>query len=451
MSLLILLPRRLYRLLYRTDPLQGVPRIPRDLNRFSETGKHLAKGRPEMNASLLKWLVGTAGLVEAALHLAQWKFLGNLPGEAPAVHGMPPCNGHVWRRSVSSSRLQAAVRLGMNASFYTLVLAILSTGIWEEAGRWALAAMNSPAGAGVLLGAISAAGLRALCLPWAWARAFMVERNGLRRFSESRRFWNDQGLGLSLAMTFGAASLGGAVLLAERPDGYMWIYGILLCTEFLLVWLYPVVVIRFLFPVSVLPEGLLRERLGSFFEEAGLGEVEFWGIDTSRRPQAGNAMLSGLGRARRFLLYDSLVTSRPKEHVAAIVAHEAGHWRKGHQVGRFAVVAAIQGILVIVVWAVAGKGPGHVDLLEGALAAWSVFVLLFQPFVVFIARNQEFGADAFAARLVGAKAMSSALAGLASENRGWAPSCKLYSLWYEPHPPVMQRLEVLPEESLSGK
>jgi Zn-dependent protease with chaperone function len=101
---------------------------------------------------------------------------------------------------------------------------------------------------------------------------------------------------------------------------------------------------------------------------------------------------------------------------------------------------------VAVICVAASGRSGPVALLEGVFAAQAVTVLVFQPLLIHCAQRQEFAADAFAAGIVGASAMKSVLEKIVSENRGWTPSLRLYSLWYEPHPPVVKRLKILADE-----
>jgi len=349
------------------------------------------------------------------------------------------------------ARGKTAIRLGITASLYALVLYALFTPLLEKTGAWALVVMGSHAGAGVLMGALSALAAWCVVLPWSWARVFLVERDRPSTLDDVRRFWYDQSLYLLLAMTLSAGALGGAVFLSEAAGGFLGIYVALVFAEFLLVWLSPVFLLPVFFRVKAFPEGALKEKLLEIFGSAGLAPLKLQVVDTSQKPMAPNAMLSGLGRARRFLLVDSLLKSKSEEEVVAILAHEVGHWKKGHQTQRFFMAVFVQAVLVAVIWVLSGIGPRHVALLKGVFAAQALLVLVFQPFIIRKMQTQELEADAFAAGFAGAGAMKSALMGLASQNRGWAPSQFLYTFWYEAHPPVVKRLEALDEIGLSGK
>ncbi len=396
-------------------------------------------------------LVAIAGFVETALHLMQWRFLRMLPEKPPHELEGVLDGDFAWKRSRSFSLGRTVTRFGMVASSYGFLLAVLATGLLDRAEAWAFSLMGSESGAGVLLGALSAAAVWLVFLPWAWARSFMVETSPRTRISEIRRFWNEQGLSLILAMTISGAFLGGGVLILGMEAGYLWLFGALVLMELLVIWLFPVVAIPMFFPVEPLRDGPVNDRLRDICKTAGVENPGFCEVDTSKKPLAGNAMLSGLGKTRRFLLFDSLVRSKNIEDIGAIMAHEVGHLKKNHQAARFFFAAAVQGILLTIIGLTASGETGPADLLRGVIAAQALAAVLLQPAMVHFAQKQEFEADAFAARVVGAAAVKSALGGLASENRGWAPSREFYSLWYEPHPPVVKRIEALSGKGFSER
>jgi STE24 endopeptidase len=397
-------------------------------------------------SSLLVALVSIAGCVEILLHFAQLRSLRHFGEEIPPALDEFLDHVFTWKRSLAFGRSRVVSRFGMVVCGYGLLVTILSTGLLETVGVWARNLMGSEPGAGVLLGALSAAVTWLVLLPWVWARSFMLDDIGSARISDVQRFWNEQGIFLVLGMTVAGTALGGASLLLKMKAGYLWFYGIILVTEFLLMWLFPVIVIPLFFPVKPLPDGPFKERLQEVFRKAGLEATELWEVNTSKKPLAGNAMVSGLGKARKFLLFDSLLKFRSEEEITAILAHEVGHLKGNHQARRFLLAAAIQGVLVAVICVAASGRSGPVALLEGVFAAQAVTVLVFQPLLIHCAQRQEFAADAFAAGIVGASAMKSVLEKIVSENRGWTPSLRLYSLWYEPHPPVVKRLKILADE-----
>ncbi|MDD3744054.1 MAG: M48 family metallopeptidase [Lentimicrobiaceae bacterium] len=79
-----------------------------------------------------------------------------------------------------------------------------------------------------------------------------------------------------------------------------------------------------------LPAGELRQRLEQLSQECGFIISNIFVIDGSKRSTRANAYFSGFGSKRRIVLYDTLTSKLDNEEIAAIVAHEIGHYRKRH-------------------------------------------------------------------------------------------------------------------------
>jgi Peptidase family M48 len=58
--------------------------------------------------------------------------------------------------------------------------------------------------------------------------------------------------------------------------------------------------------------------------------VAFLVADASRRTRKLNAYVSGLGRTRRIVLFDTLVSDAGRQEVQLVVAQELGHRRAQH-------------------------------------------------------------------------------------------------------------------------
>lgn len=78
-----------------------------------------------------------------------------------------------------------------------------------------------------------------------------------------------------------------------------------------------------------LPDGPLAAHLHEVAERAGTPVGEILVADASRRTRAGNAYVSGLGRTRRLVLWDTLLDTPPDE-VGVVLAHELGHRVRRH-------------------------------------------------------------------------------------------------------------------------
>lgn len=116
-----------------------------------------------------------------------------------------------------------------------------------------------------------------------------------------------------------------------RATSLWWIYGWLLMGVFVvgLGLLAPVLIMPLFNKFSPLEDDDLREDLLGVARsvDADVNEIEV--SDASRRTRKDNAFVTGLGKTRKLVVYDNLLT-RPREQVRSVAAHEIGHWKLGH-------------------------------------------------------------------------------------------------------------------------
>src|SRR5439155_16617022 len=92
-------------------------------------------------------------------------------------------------------------------------------------------------------------------------------------------------------------------------------------------------------------DGGLAERLVAMSARAGVPVREVLVADASRRTTKQNAYVSGIGRTRRVVLWDTLLDVPPEE-IELAVAHELGHRRHRHVAVNVAL--AMLGVVVFV-------------------------------------------------------------------------------------------------------
>jgi STE24 endopeptidase len=128
-----------------------------------------------------------------------------------------------------------------------------------------------------------------------------------------------------------------------------------------------VLVLSFLAPVVLEPlfnrfrpldDAELVRDLRALADRAGVPVREVLVADASRRTNKVNAYVSGIGRTRRVVLYDTLLEKAGAPELRLVVAHELGHRRDRHilkatLLGMAGAVAA-----VLLVWAALGRDAG---------------------------------------------------------------------------------------------
>lgn len=122
----------------------------------------------------------------------------------------------------------------------------------------------------------------------------------------------------------GAALL--LVLMRRFPRGW-WLPGsaALVATSVGFMYLGPVVLDPIFNRFEPLPDGRTRDDVLELARRAGVEVGQVYEVDASRRTTAANAYVTGLGRTKRVVLYDTLLEHFSRAEANLVVAHELGH------------------------------------------------------------------------------------------------------------------------------
>ncbi|MFQ5829136.1 MAG: M48 family metallopeptidase, partial [Candidatus Methylomirabilia bacterium] len=138
-----------------------------------------------------------------------------------------------------------------------------------------------------------------------------------------------------------------------RATAWWWLWGavVFFVGSALLASVVPLLIVPLFYRLSPLDDTTLRERLLGLATRTGVPVAGVWLVDQSRKSRTANAALTGLGRTRRILLFDTLVQQFSPDQVEAVLAHELAHQVHGDlRRGLF-----VQGALTLVTfWMVDG-------------------------------------------------------------------------------------------------
>ena len=131
------------------------------------------------------------------------------------------------------------------------------------------------------------------------------------------------GIGAVIAGAGAAAGLG---LIRRYPRGW-WMPGSAIVVAFGVASIYagPVVLDPLFNTFKPLPAGQARSDVLALAERAGVDVGEVYSVDASRRTTAANAYVTGLGRTKRVVLYDTLMENFERDELRLVVAHELAH------------------------------------------------------------------------------------------------------------------------------
>lgn len=115
--------------------------------------------------------------------------------------------------------------------------------------------------------------------------------------------------------------------------------------------------------------------------------------DASRRTTKVNAYVSGIGRTRRVVLYDTLLERAATPEVRVIVAHELGHRRDRHVAKLTLLAMAGAALTTVVLWAALGTHAADPRYLPHVLLLVLALELVALPLGAALSRRWEYAAD----------------------------------------------------------
>ncbi|MFH1214947.1 MAG: M48 family metallopeptidase [Pseudomonadota bacterium] len=295
-----------------------------------------------------------------------------------------------------------------------------------------------------------------LQIPFDLYKTFVLEEKyGFNR--QTFALWlADAAKGLFLTTLISAFMLWVAFRLMAWLPGFWWLllWAFMLLFKLFMLYVSPYVIEPLFNKFTPINDKKLEEKIRELFIKAGLSVSRVFTMDASKRSGHGNAYFSGIGHVKRIVLFDTLLAKNSEDEILAILAHEAGHWKKKHILKRLVVMEVVSLVGLYLVWWFMQnnlltdvfhiKEPTlYVKLLLvgfcGMLAAFP-----FKPLFSYFSRKHEWEADAFAVELSGkSKALAQALVKLGRDNlANLHPHPWQIALHYS-HPPLPQRVKKL--------
>jgi STE24 endopeptidase len=247
------------------------------------------------------------------------------------------------------------------------------------------------------------------------------------------------------------------LLVQSSPElWWLWVWGFFALFSITMIYLSPVLIEPLFSKFEPLGDDGLEQEIRSLLARAGLRVKGALKMDASRRSLHSNAYFTGIGRMKRIVLYDTLLKQMERREVLAILAHEAGHWKRGHIWKRLVFMEGGALVLFFLVHLLIRWGglPGLFGLEGGSFAAQVVMISFLSSLAAFpltplsswLSRRHEWEADRFAVELCKMPdALASALVKLSRENLSNLHPHPVYAAFYYGHPPVVARVARLLE------
>jgi STE24 endopeptidase len=221
-----------------------------------------------------------------------------------------------------------------------------------------------------------------------------------------------------------------------------------------LMWLYPVLIAPLFNKFEPIKDEALQDKIMALMDQVDLKAKGIYQVDEGKRSKHTNAYFTGIGKTKRIVLYDTLLTSHTSDEIVSVLAHEIGHWKKKHILKQLSFMIGASLILLYLIYRIVGWpqlytafGLSHQPVYAGFFLV-SLYLtaagFFFSPIGAAITRRFEREADRMAFDLTGtSQPMISALKRLAKDNLSNLHPHPWYVKFYYSHPPLIERIEYL--------
>jgi len=248
---------------------------------------------------------------------------------------------------------------------------LLAALAWSSLGDWLFSPLESlsPVTAAAAYAALVTVFSSVLRTPLAFWRGWWRERRWGFSTQGAGGWLGDRGKGLAVSIVLGAGAWAAAVALARALPGW-WALpagAALALAVLLLSFVAPIVLEPLFNRFRPLGDETLAASLRLLSQRAGVPVREVLVADASRRTTKVNAYVSGIGRTRRVVVFDTLLEAADPAAVEVVVAHELGHRRDGHVAKLTLLGMAGAAVAVVLLWAVLGTRVADPRTLPEAL------------------------------------------------------------------------------------
>ena len=295
----------------------------------------------------------------------------------------------------------------------------------------------------------------AIDLPFDYYKTFVIDaRFGFNKMSRGM-FITDLIKQSILGILLGAPILFAALWLMQGAGEYWWLYLWAVWSAFnlLVLAIYPTFIAPMFNKFTPLQDEALKNRIEALLKKCGFQSQGLFVMDGSARSSHGNAYFTGFGKNKRVVFFDTLLERLNADEIEAVLAHELGHFKHKHVIKRIAMMffvsfigLALLGWLNQQTWFYTGLGvdtPSTYMALILFLLVSPVFLFVLRPIMASYSRQNEFEADAYAAKHASAKHLVKALVKLYRDNASTLTPDPLHSAFYDSHPPASIRIEKL--------
>ncbi len=293
-----------------------------------------------------------------------------------------------------------------------------------------------------------------ISLPFAYYEKFVIDKEFGFNKSGLGLWIKDTLISFVLTLLFGSLVVWGIFLIISNFTlWWVWSFVFIFAVIILINMLYPAFRATFFDKLTPLKDEELDDKIKELMDKTGFVSSGVFVSDASKRDARLNAYFGGFGKAKRVVLFDTLIEKLTTKELLAVLGHELGHFAHGDIYKNIGLVGA----MLFVMFGIFGNLPESLYLEMGLSTepyVMMILLMLFMPVLGFVmmpimgivSRHNEYAADKMGSELggpAGAIELANALQKLVTENKSFPLSHPLYIFFHYTHPPVLERLKEL--------
>jgi STE24 endopeptidase len=295
-----------------------------------------------------------------------------------------------------------------------------------------------------------------LAVPFSLFTVFKLERRYGFSTATARLWLADFAKGLLISFALlSFLTFAGLWLISYSPDyWWLWFWIVIFCFTIVITCISPYVIEPLFNKFTPLDDEELRQRILYLCGRAGISARKVLKMDASKRTRHSNAYFTGLGKAKRIVLFDTLLQGTSHGEILAVLAHEIGHWKRHHILKSLLVFQLVSLAGLYLLYQVTRTGILTALLRVSAdtffsritVAAFLAGMLIFllHPIMMAFTRRMEREADRISLELMhGGGDLITALVKLTKDNLSNPYPHPLYAAFHYSHPPVLDRIRAL--------
>lgn len=293
-----------------------------------------------------------------------------------------------------------------------------------------------------------------ISIPFTYYSKFILDKEFGFNKSTLRLWIKDIVISFIMTILFGSLVVYGVYeIISNFSLWWLWSFVFIFVVVILINMLYPAFRATFFDKLTPLTDETLDEEIKKLMDKTGFVSSGVYVSDASKRDARLNAYFGGFGKAKRVVLFDTLIEKLSTKELLAVLGHELGHFAHGDIYKNIALV----GGMLFIMFGIFGNLSESIYLEMGISNDPYVLMILFMlfmpvlgfimmPIMGIVSRHNEYEADRMGSELGGASGsieLANALMKLVTENKSFPLSHPLYIFFHYTHPPVIERLKEL--------